>query len=116
MNAKKQVFCRVTKQAGMVSASGGFRSDTTCQPPAGMVVDWIFGSQVQFSNYLQDRSRKVVRTTDHHLLLDRRAGPAGRADDPAAAAPTIPPTTIPTDADPDRSRSPPRPRSRPATP
>ena len=34
MNARKQVFCRVTKQAGMVSASGGFRSDTTCQPPA----------------------------------------------------------------------------------
>ena len=24
MNSKKQVFCRVTKQAGMVSASGGY--------------------------------------------------------------------------------------------
>jgi hypothetical protein len=34
-----------------------------------MVVDWIFGSQVQFSGYLQDRSRKVARTTDHHLLV-----------------------------------------------
>ena len=33
MNAKKQVFCRVTKQAGMVSASGGLRTDSTCSPP-----------------------------------------------------------------------------------
>ena len=88
MNAKKQVFCRVTKQAGMVSASGGYRSDTTCQPPAGMVVDWIFGSQVQFSNYVQDRSRKVVRTTDHHLLVaDAMVQPA---------VPTIPPPPTPT--------------------
>src|SRR3954468_23965929 len=69
MNAKRQVFCRVTQQAAMVSASGGYRSPTTCQPPSGMVVDWIFGSQVQFSNYVQDRSRKVERTTDHHMLV-----------------------------------------------
>ena len=88
MNAKKQVFCRVTKQAGMVSASGGYRSDTTCQPPAGMVVDWIFGSQVQFSNYVQDRSKKVVRTSDHHMLVtDALVQPA---------VPTIPPPPTPT--------------------
>jgi endonuclease/exonuclease/phosphatase family metal-dependent hydrolase len=68
-NAKKQVFCRVTQQAGMISASGGSRTATTCQPPPGMVVDWIFGSKVAFSNYQQDRSAKVVRTTDHHMLL-----------------------------------------------
>jgi endonuclease/exonuclease/phosphatase family metal-dependent hydrolase len=87
-NAKGQAFCRVTKQAGMVSASGGYRSDTTCQPPAGMVVDWIFGSQVQFSNYLQDRSRKVVRTTDHHMLVtDALVQPV---------VPVIPPPPIPT--------------------
>jgi len=69
MNSKRQVFCRVTRQAGMVSASGGYRSASTCQAPKSMVVDWIFGSQVQFSNYVQDRSRKVARTTDHHLLV-----------------------------------------------
>ena len=46
MNAKKQVFCRVTKQAGMVSASGGLPQRPHLQPPPGMVVDWIFGSQV----------------------------------------------------------------------
>ena len=45
----------------MVSASGGFRSPTTCQAPKRMVADWIFGSQVQFSNYVQDRRRKVAQ-------------------------------------------------------
>jgi endonuclease/exonuclease/phosphatase family metal-dependent hydrolase len=91
-NAKQQAFCRVTAQAAMVSASGGYRSPTTCQPPAGMVVDWIFGSQVQFSNYLQDRSRKVVRTTDHHMLVaDAQVQPV---------EPTIPPPPSPTTATP----------------
>jgi endonuclease/exonuclease/phosphatase family metal-dependent hydrolase len=89
MNAKQQVFCRVTKQAAMVSASGGFRSDASCQPPSGMVVDWIFGSNVQFSNYVQDGSRKVQRTSDHHMLVtDALVQPA---------VPTIPvPTATPT--------------------
>ena len=65
MNAKKQVFCRVTKQAGMVSASGGIRTDSTCSPPPSMVVDWIFGSGATFSNYEQDRQprRSCARAT-----------------------------------------------------
>ncbi len=93
MNAKAQVFCRVTRQAGMVSASGGYRSATTCQPPKGMVVDWIFGSQVQFSNYVQERSRKVVRTTDHHMLLaDALVQPV----EPTIPLPPTPTTPVPT--------------------
>ena len=94
MNSKGQVFCRVTKQAAMVSASGGYRSDTTCQTPRNMVVDWIFGSQVQFSNYLQDRSKKVMRTTDHHLLVaDATVQPALPVIPPPPT--TTPPTTAP---------------------
>ncbi len=96
MNAKKQVFCRVTKQAGMVSASGGYRSDTTCQPPSGMVVDWIFGAQVQFSNYVQDRSKKVVRTSDHHMLMSDVLVQPAEPTIPAPPTPTVTPTpTIP---------------------
>ena len=91
-NAKQQAFCRVTKQAGMVSASGGYRSDAACQPPAGMVVDWIFGSQVQFSNYLQDRSRKVVRTTDHHMLVADALVQPVEPVIPPPPTPTSPPT------------------------
>ena len=96
MNAKKQVFCRVTKQAGMISASGGLRTDTTCQTPPSMVVDWIFGSQVAFSNYQQDRSSKVVRTTDHHMVLtDVLVQPVEPVIPPPTVTPT-PTTTVPT--------------------
>jgi endonuclease/exonuclease/phosphatase family metal-dependent hydrolase len=97
MNAKQQVFCRVTKQAGMVSASGGYRSATACQPPRGMVVDWIFGSQVQFSNYVQDRSKKVVRTTDHHMLVtDALVQPVVPTIPPPPPTTATPTPTIPT--------------------
>jgi endonuclease/exonuclease/phosphatase family metal-dependent hydrolase len=93
MNAKQQVFCRVTKQAGMISASGGFRTTSNCRPPSGMVVDWIFGSKVAFSNYVQDRSRKVVRTTDHHMLVaDALVQPA----EPVIPVPPPTPTPTPT--------------------
>jgi hypothetical protein len=94
MNSKQQVFCRVTKQAGMVSASGGLRTDGGCQPPGRMVVDWIFGSAVQFSNYVQDRSRKVVRTTDHSLLVaDATVQPMEPVIPPPTATPTTPTTS-----------------------
>ncbi|HRD61265.1 MAG TPA: endonuclease/exonuclease/phosphatase family protein [Nocardioides sp.] len=100
MNARQQVFCRVTKQAAMVSASGGYRSETSCQPPRGMVVDWIFGSNVQFSNYVQERSKKVIRTTDHHLLVtDALVQPMQPVIPPPTVTPTVPttPTTsVPT--------------------
>jgi hypothetical protein len=69
MNAKAQVFCRVTRVTGMITAAGGVRTPTSCQPPPDMVVDWIFGSRVTFSDYVADRSPKVVRTTDHHMLV-----------------------------------------------
>jgi endonuclease/exonuclease/phosphatase family metal-dependent hydrolase len=100
MNSKGQVFCRVTKQASMVSASGGYRSQTQCHPPRKMVVDWIFGSQVQFSNYVQDRSRKVMRTSDHHLLTaDVLVQPAEPIIPPppiptVTTTPTLPPPTV----------------------
>lgn len=97
MNARKQVFCRVTKQAGMVSASGGTRSESGCQTPPNMVVDWIFGSGVQFSNYVQDRSRKVQRTSDHHMLLsDVSVQPVEPTIPPPTATPTSTTTTTPT--------------------
>ncbi|WP_298508903.1 endonuclease/exonuclease/phosphatase family protein, partial [uncultured Nocardioides sp.] len=93
MNARQQVFCRVTKQAAMVSASGGYRSETSCQPPRGMVVDWIFGSNVQFSNYVQERSKKVIRTTDHHLLVtDALVQPMQPVIPPPTVTPTVPTT------------------------
>jgi hypothetical protein len=60
-----------------------------------MVVDWIFGSQVQFSNYLADHSQKVVRTTDHHMLVtDALVQPIEPVIPPPPTT-TPPPTTAP---------------------
>jgi hypothetical protein len=61
-----------------------------------MVVDWIFGSKVAFSNYTQDRSAKVVRTTDHHMLLaDVLVAPVDPIIPPPSTTPT-PTATVPT--------------------
>jgi hypothetical protein len=97
MNAKQQVFCRVTAQAGMVAASGGYRDATTCQPPADMVVDWIFGSGVTFKKYEQIRDSKVARTTDHHLVTSKvRILPTGAVIPPALSPVTTCTTQTPT--------------------
>ena len=84
MNAKKQVFCRVTKQAGMISASGGLRTDTTCQTAAehGGRLDLRLAGGV-----LQLPAGPQLEGRAHHRpphAAHRRAGPAGRAGHPAA--------------------------------
>jgi endonuclease/exonuclease/phosphatase family metal-dependent hydrolase len=87
MNAKNQVFCRVTSQAGMIAANGGSNDAAGCKPPSKMVVDWIFGSGVKFKKYSQLRDRKIVRTTDHHLIS------AKVVMNPTSA--TVPPPPLP---------------------
>lgn len=87
MNAKEQVFCRVTSQAGMVAANGGYNDGSSCQPPGKMVVDWIFGSGVKFKKYAQLRDRKIARTSDHHLIS------AKVVMNPTSA--TVPPPPLP---------------------
>jgi hypothetical protein len=100
MNAKAQVFCRVTRVTGMLTAAGGVRTPTSCAPPPDMVVDWIFGSRVTFSNYVADRSAKVVRTTDHHMLVTdvttQATLPLLTATPTPTPTPTLPTTSTPT--------------------
>ncbi len=84
MNSREQVFCRVTKQAAMVSASGGYRSESSCQPPKGMVVDWIFGSG---RAVLELRPGAQPQGGAHQRpppALQRRDGAAGAAGHPGA--------------------------------
>jgi endonuclease/exonuclease/phosphatase family metal-dependent hydrolase len=103
MNARKQVFCRVTKQAAMISANGGVRTDTTCAPPPSMIVDWIFGTGVKFKRYEQIRTAKVIRTSDHHLLTTKAVlWPMGATIPPPSptASPTAPTTASPSPTDP----------------
>jgi endonuclease/exonuclease/phosphatase family metal-dependent hydrolase len=68
MNDRAGYFCRMTTQAPMHAAIGG-SSGSPCVPPAGMQVDWIFGSsQIAFSGYATDRSAPIPRVSDHPLV------------------------------------------------
>ena len=99
MNAKKQVFCRVTKQAG--HGLGQRRLPQRHHLPApgghGRRLDLRLPGAV-----LELRPGPQHEGRPHHRpphAADRRAGPAGRADDPAAADPDDHPH--PDSADPD---------------
>ena len=70
MNEREEYFCAMTRGAPMVAANGGSNGPGGCEPPARMVIDWIFGpSGTWFSGYVADRSRAVRRTTDHAMVL-----------------------------------------------
>lgn len=67
-NEKDAVFCKVTTQTDLDSSSGG-SSGSPCRPPAGMRVDWIFGSSdAEFTGHRADRSAPVARITDHAVV------------------------------------------------
>ena len=79
MNAKRQVFCRVTMQAGMVSASGGYRSPTTCQAAeehGGGLDLRLAGAVLQLPPGPQPQGGPDHRPPP---AGGRRRGPAGRA-------------------------------------
>lgn len=70
LNEKARVFCSITGQLPMRAALGGSEGGR-CGPPAGMKIDWIFGTtaNVGFSGYVQDRGADVRRVTDHALVM-----------------------------------------------
>ena len=71
MNERAPYFCRLTARAPMVAARGGTNSGR-CLAGRPRAVDWIFGSRgVDFTGYLEDRSRLVDITTDHPVLVAR---------------------------------------------
>jgi endonuclease/exonuclease/phosphatase family metal-dependent hydrolase len=72
MNEKKTVFCKVVGQTDLVSPIGGSATTTTCNPPTGMRVDWIFGSNdVTFDTFAMVRGPLVARSTDHHVPISK---------------------------------------------
>ena len=73
MNERTAYFCRFTKAApSMKAARGGTNGIGGCRAGRPRVVDWIFGSKgVSFSNYNEDRSPLVDRTTDHPVITSR---------------------------------------------
>jgi endonuclease/exonuclease/phosphatase family metal-dependent hydrolase len=81
MNERSAYFCRLTSRAPLVAARGGSNIGGRCQAGRPGQVDWIFGSQgVQFSDYAEDDSHLVDRTTDHPVVTARvriQGNPAG---------------------------------------
>ncbi|KRB79247.1 hypothetical protein ASE01_23335 [Nocardioides sp. Root190] len=68
MNDREAFFCRVMPPTGMVAAVGGSTAGG-CRPPGGMPVDWVVGtSQIDFSNFVNDKSPVSRKVSDHHFV------------------------------------------------
>lgn len=68
LNEKKSVFCKVVGQTDLYSALGGKASGSSCSPPAGMRIDWIFGSaDVRFDSFRMDSSMLKRWVNDHKV-------------------------------------------------
>jgi hypothetical protein len=79
MNAKDDYFCRLTASAPVTAARGGSNEGGVCRPDDPQAVDWIFGTRdVRFSDYREDRSPLVYRTTDHAVVVARAEIPVSR--------------------------------------
>ncbi|MFL6134031.1 MAG: endonuclease/exonuclease/phosphatase family protein [Nocardioidaceae bacterium] len=96
MNDRAPYFCRATKETPLKAARGGYWRDGVCYANKPRAVDWIFGSQrAAFSNYVEDRSALVAKTTDHPVIVsDVRISPSAlpKAYE-ATPAPVVPAVT-----------------------
>ena len=94
MNERAPYFCRVTKEAPLRAARPtSVWKKGVCQADRPRAVDWIFGARkVAFSNYVEDRSNLVDKTTDHPVISsDVTVDPARlpRAWNPVPPAPFV---------------------------
>jgi endonuclease/exonuclease/phosphatase family metal-dependent hydrolase len=70
LNEKENALCKVTTQTDLVAASPTGNL-TGCTGFRGMRLDWLFGSNVNFSGYTQDRGALVKKITDHAVVYAR---------------------------------------------
>jgi hypothetical protein len=66
-NDRAEVFCPIVGGTDLEAANGGSYSGG-CDTPSGMDVDWIFGSGIQFSNYVSASQGIVGRISDHPFV------------------------------------------------
>jgi hypothetical protein len=66
-NDRAEVFCPIVGGTDLEAANGGGYSDG-CATPDHMDVDWIFGSGIQFSNYVSASNGIVGRVSDHPFV------------------------------------------------
>lgn len=96
-NEREEVFCALTTNAPLKSASGG-STGSPCQPPRAPYVDWIFGTtDIDFTEYVAVRDGLARRASDHPMIaarataklvekpLDLRVGQLSVAEAEAAA-------------------------------
>jgi hypothetical protein len=94
MNERAPYFCRVTRQAPLKAARGGYWRDDVCYANKPRAVDWIFGSvKLAWSNYVEDRSPLVAKTTDHPVIAGDVTVDSERF--PSALAVEPPPPLVP---------------------
>jgi hypothetical protein len=66
-NDRAEVFCPIVGGTDMEAANGGSYSGG-CATPSRMDVDWIFGSGMQFSNFVSASQGIVGRVSDHPFV------------------------------------------------
>jgi hypothetical protein len=66
-NDRAAVFCPIVGGTAMEAANGGSYS-AGCATPSHMDVDWIFGSGIQFSNFVSASNGIVGRVSDHPFV------------------------------------------------
>jgi hypothetical protein len=66
-NDRAEVFCPIVGGTELEAANGGGYS-TGCDTPDRMDVDWIFGSGIQFSDYVSASEGIVGRVSDHPFV------------------------------------------------
>jgi hypothetical protein len=89
MNERADYFCRVTALAPLKAARPTSRwRHGVCEADKPRAVDWILGSRrAVYTNYIEDRSPLVDKTTDHPVIVsdvsvDPSRLPAGWAKTP----------------------------------
>jgi len=99
MNERASYFCRVTKEAPLKAARpNSIWVNGVCSAGRPRAVDWILGStEVPWSNYIEDRSALVAKTTDHPMIIgdatiDTATFPSALTATPPA--PIVPGTTF----------------------
>jgi hypothetical protein len=66
-NDRAEVFCPIVGGTALEAANGGSYSGG-CDTPSHMDVDWIFGSGIQFSNFVSASHGIVGRVSDHPFV------------------------------------------------
>lgn len=70
MNEREYYFCRMTGEAPMKAARGGYNRNGDCNAENPRSVSWIFGSKrLSFDNYREAEGSLVQRITDHRVLF-----------------------------------------------